>query len=271
LKVYQEDVLSEDGLLLSYYRWVPTRPKAAIVISHGWSEHAGRYDSLARWFASHDYEVHALDHRGHGQSAGGRGHVASWSEYTQDLEQLRLTIDQEYQYLIGHSMGGMISILHLLDYPERFNAVALSGPAADLSIQVPKAKYLVSKTLNRVWPTLSLKNDFDPNWVCSDKAIVDAYIHDPFNHGVVSVSWFVNFLNNIQRVSQQAGSITTPVGIWHGSEDKLVEPWVSKNFFDRLTIDQKSHTLIEGAFHEILYEPNWKDTAQKMKNWLETF
>lgn len=269
MKAYQEDVLAEDGLVLSYYRWVPSHPKAAIVISHGWSEHAGRYDAVARWFASKGYEVHALDHRGHGQSAGNRGHVASWSEYTRDLEQLRLTIDQEYQYLIGHSMGGMISILHLLDYPGRFNAVALSGPAADMSIHVPKTKYLASKALRRVWPTLSLKNEFDPNWVCSDESVVDAYIHDPFNHGSVSVSWFVDYLNNIERVKELAGSIKTPVGIWHGSEDKLVEPWVSEHFYERLGDKTKMRDLIEGAYHEILYEPNWKDTAQKIKNWLE--
>lgn len=269
LQVYQEDVLSEDGLLLTYYRWIPSRPKAAVIISHGWSEHAGRYDAVARWFANCDYEVHALDHRGHGQSAGSRGHTANWSDYTRDLEQLRLSVDQEHQYLIGHSMGGMISILHLLEYPERFKAVALSGPASDLSIQVPKTKYLVSKTLCQLWPTLSLKNDIDPSWVCSDKSVVDAYIHDPFNHGRVSVSWFVNYLQEIERVKAQAALIETPLGIWHGSEDKLVEPWVSEQFFQRLGENSKVRTVVEGAYHELLYEPNWKDTVADIKQWLE--
>ena len=73
--VYKEQSLTaEDGLKLNVYRWLPEHPKAAVVLSHGWSEHAGRYEQVAKWFALHGYEVHALDHRGHGKSEGVRGH-----------------------------------------------------------------------------------------------------------------------------------------------------------------------------------------------------
>lgn len=271
MKVYQETVSAEDGLALNYYRWLPEKAHSAIVISHGWSEHAGRYDSVAKWFAGKGYEVHALDHRGQGKSQGQRGHVDCWSHYVKDLEQLRQNIDLEAQYLLGHSMGGMISILHLLEYPERFKAVALSGPAADVSMAVPKLKYLVSKALNKLWPSMSLSNSIDPYTVCSDKKVVDDYIKDPLNHGNVSVRWFMEYLGVIDRVKAEANSIKTPVAIWHGDGDALVEPWVSEQFFERLSHDQKQREEIPEALHEILYEPNWQDTADKMRSWYERF
>lgn len=271
MKVYQETAISADGLALNFYRWIPEYAKAAIVISHGLSEHAGRYDQLARWFALQGYEVHALDHRGQGRSAGLRGHVDDWRQYARDLEQLRQTVASDKQYLLGHSMGGMISVLHLLEYPERFDAVGLSGPLTELSVRVPKVQYYLGKLVNKCWPTLRQQNKIDPFTVCSDRQVVEDYMQDPLNHGVVSVRWFSELQQAIERVAMEANRIKTPIGIWHGSGDQLVEPWVSEKFYKRLHTDLKHREEIEGALHEILLEPNWKETAEKIERWFERF
>ena len=271
MEVYEEQVQAFDGVVLNYYHWVPENAKAAIVISHGWSEHAGRYDALAKWFADFGYEVHALDHRGHGKSDGKRGHVARWQDYATDLEQLRSSLEQKTQYLLGHSMGGMISILHLLEYPNRFAAVALSGPAADVSIPVSKMKALMGKTMSSIIPTLSLANNIDPYSVCSDTKVVEDYISDPLNHGKVTARWFSEYLKTIDRVKQEAGKIQTPIAVWHGDGDSLVEPWVSQNLFKNLNMEFRQYKLIENVFHEILLEANWTDTAGEIKDWISKF
>lgn len=271
MEVYEEQVQAADGLVLNYYHWVPENSKAAIVISHGWSEHAGRYHALARWFADQGYEVHALDHRGHGKSEGKRGHVGRWLDYARDLEQLRLSLDQTHQYLLGHSMGGMISILHLIEYPNRFAAVALSGPASDVSIPVSKVKTFLGKTMSSILPKLTLINDIDPSIVCSDPKIVEDYVNDPYTHGKVTARWFDEYLKTIERVKQDASNIKTPVAIWHGAGDALVEPWVSENLFQNLKMEHRQHKLIDDVLHEILLEPNWLETADDIKSWLTRF
>ena len=271
MDVYEEQVQAADGVILNYYHWVPDDAKAAIVISHGWSEHAGRYAALAEWFTEHGYEVHALDHRGHGKSQGKRGHVNRWLDYARDLEQLRLSLDTKPQYLLGHSMGGMISVLHLLEYPNRFKAVALSGPAADVSIPVSKLKAIMGKTMSSIMPSLSLANDIDPYTVCSDTKVVEAYINDPFNHGKVSARWFSEYLKTIDRVKHEASNIQTPLAVWHGAGDTLVEPWVSEKLFSNLKMEFRQYTLIDDVFHEILLESNWLDTAKEIKTWISKF
>jgi alpha-beta hydrolase superfamily lysophospholipase len=271
VEVYEEKVQTYDGVVLNYYHWVPENAKAAIVISHGWSEHAGRYNVLAEWFAEFGFEVHALDHRGHGKSQGKRGHVGQWLDYARDLEHLRLSLDPLPQYLVGHSMGGMISVLHQLEYPNSFAAVALSGPAADVSIPVSTLKTLMGKTMSYIMPQLLLANNIDPYSVCSDTKVVESYINDPFNHGTVSARWFSEYLKTIERVKREAGDIKTPLAIWHGSGDTLVAPWVSKNLFSILKMEPRQYKLVEGVFHEILLETNWMDTANEMKTWLSKF
>jgi len=269
--MHEEQVQAEDGLLLNYYRWLPEHAKAAIVISHGWSEHTGRYHDVANWFARQGFEVHALDHRGHGKSGGQRGHVHRWTDYARDLEQLRQSIQTMPQYLLGHSMGGMVSLLHLLEYPGRFAAVALSGPATDVSIPVPKIKAFLGRTMSKWLPKLSMRNAIDPSVVCSDKNVVEDYIHDPFIHGKVSVRWFAEYLKTIERVKREAGKIVTPTAIWHGEGDALVEPWVSENLYRAFTMKDRRRDLVSKALHEILLEPGWRQTADEMKHWLERF
>lgn len=271
VELIEQQVETEDGLLLNYYHWMPEFSKGAIVLAHGWSEHSGRYNALAEYLVQAGYEVHSVDHRGHGKSEGKRGHVRRWTDYANDLEQLRLTIKHEKQYLIGHSMGGMIAILHSLQYPERFSAMALSGPAADVSIPVPKYKQILGKTMSVWLPRLSMTNDIDPSIVCSDPEVVAEYKDDPYTHGRVTARWFNEYMKTVQRVKEEASSIHTPIAIWHGEGDMLVEPWVSENFYNALDTQHKQRKVVPNALHEILLEPNWQETAAEIKNWLEQF
>jgi alpha-beta hydrolase superfamily lysophospholipase len=271
VKFYEQRVRSADELDLNFYFWTPQHAHAAIVISHGWSEHAGRYHKLANWFASQGYAVYALDHQGHGKSQGKRGHVRRWTDYARDLEQLRAQVNEEKQYLIGHSMGGMIAILHALEYPEQFSGMALSGPATDVSIAVPKIKQLLGNTMSAWLPRLSISNDIDPSIICSDPGVVAAYLDDPYTHGRVTTRWFSEYMKTIDRVKQQAAFIRTPIGIWHGAGDQLVAPWVSEQFFSRLETPHRFRKVVDDALHEILLEPSWPESAHEMKNWLEQF
>ncbi len=269
MQFFEERRRAEDGLELNTYRWIPNQAHSAIVLSHGWSEHAGRYHDLANWLAAKGYEVHAHDHRGHGKSEGTRGHVQRWSDYARDLENLRVSIDQEHQYLLGHSMGGMIGVLHMLEYPRRFRAAALSGPATDVSYPVPRLKVWLSQAMSRWVPRLAITNDIDASIVCGNPDIVESYVNDPHTHGQVTARWFVEYLRTIKRVKAEAKQIGIPVGIWHGAEDKLVEPWVSEEFHAALDNASCQRQVLDGVLHEILFEKNWAETAESMRQWLE--
>src|SRR4051794_30091530 len=48
-------------------------PVGVVLISHGASEHAGRYDRFARALNDAGFAVAALDHRGHGHTSEATG------------------------------------------------------------------------------------------------------------------------------------------------------------------------------------------------------
>jgi acylglycerol lipase len=268
---YEEDLIADDGLRLHIYRWVPKNAHGAIVLSHGWSEHAGRYHELANWLVARGFEVHGLDHRGHGKSDGRRGHVNSWHDYTRDLESLRRTVEHDHQYILAHSMGAMIASLHMLEFPNVFRAAALSGPAAEMSYPTPLLKRYMGLLMSVWLPGLTLKNPVDPKIVCGNPLVVEAYKNDPLNHGVVTARWFADYLKHIERLKEQANTIETPIGIWHGDGDELVAPWVGEEYYKRLSPPNKKFCLVKDALHEILLEDTWQETAKEMTDWLEQF
>src|SRR6185295_2729943 len=83
---------SVDGTRLHALRWPAERPRAALLLSHGLGEHAGRYAALARDLVPRGFDVHALDHRGHGRSGGARAYIPRFSTFVDDFELFRLHV-----------------------------------------------------------------------------------------------------------------------------------------------------------------------------------
>src|SRR3954452_17559209 len=102
-----------DGRLY-YQAWSTEHPRADVVLAHGYAEHSGRYAHVAAALNAAGCDVWALDHRGHGRSAGERGNIESWEAVVADLD---LLVDLAAAggrpvFLVGHSMGGAIAVAY---------------------------------------------------------------------------------------------------------------------------------------------------------------
>lgn len=91
-------------------------------------EHSDRYGNIIEKLKDDDFNIYALDSRGHGRSEGKRGHVDQFQYYINDLTEL-IYIAREEQginkvSLLGHSLGGVISLQYAV---EGFNQDHLDG------------------------------------------------------------------------------------------------------------------------------------------------
>lgn len=112
--------------------------RGAIVISHGFTEFAEKYDELVWYFLLAGYSVCVLEHRGHGKSARDVDNrcmvwIDDWRRYVADLAGFAETIGQQYAAgmplnLFCHSMGGGIGAALLERYPALFDKAVLSAP-----------------------------------------------------------------------------------------------------------------------------------------------
>src|SRR5476649_311946 len=100
---------SADGTKLAYRAW--PQPGAAITFAvvHGLGDHAGRYQRFAEGMSKYGMGTYAVDLRGHGKSAGQRGHVDSWSQWTDDVSAFVRHVEGiagTEVVPLGHSYGG---------------------------------------------------------------------------------------------------------------------------------------------------------------------
>ena len=113
-------------LRLHYVDWgnagAPT-----LVLVHGGRDHARSWDWVARELRR-DFHVIAPDLRGHGDSSWALGGHYTLPEFTLDLAQLIDLLDVPKVVLIGHSLGGSVSIQYAAVFPDRVSKlVAIEG------------------------------------------------------------------------------------------------------------------------------------------------
>ena len=127
-----------DGSSISVRQWVPPPEavtKAVFQLTHGISEHSGRYDRFARFLAENGYRVYASDLRGHGlsvpQSELGKASVHFWQDTTADMKQLLDLMQSENSKLpcfaFGHSLGSALTQSHIQNWGGMLKAAILCG------------------------------------------------------------------------------------------------------------------------------------------------
>ena len=109
-----------------------------MILVHGGLDHARSWDWTARALRD-DYHVYALDLRGHGNSAWAPGALYSVAEHVLDLSALADIVNGFPIYIVGHSLGGIISLLYAGIYPDRVKkVVAIEGLGPPPSHRVHK-------------------------------------------------------------------------------------------------------------------------------------
>ena len=93
------------GIEIFWQAWLPDTIRAVCIIAHGLGEHSGRYEHVAHALVEHDLACFALDHRGHGQSGGKRGHILSFEEFENDLETFRRQVEGRFPDMPVFLMG----------------------------------------------------------------------------------------------------------------------------------------------------------------------
>jgi alpha-beta hydrolase superfamily lysophospholipase len=233
--------------------------KARVVIVHGLGEHSGRYLDLADHLAAIGCSLWILDLRGHGQSGGKRGHVDSFNDYALDvgaiLEQARHEKPAKTPlFLLGHSMGGLVSILVALEYQDLLNGLVLSSPAVGVAAPLPAFKKVAVKCLAVLAPRLGINNELDPHDVSRDPETVRRYMADPLVHDQVSTGWFVQFMKAAEIAFKRAAELQLPTLIQAAGADRLVSTPAVASFYGKLAMPDRSLEVYENLFHEIYNE-----------------
>jgi len=254
-----ESFRSADNLKIFYRKYQANPEKARMVIVHGLGEHSGRYGNVVERLLPEGISIWALDHRGHGQSEGARGHIFSFYQYLAELAKLveisRDGITEDLKvFLLGHSLGGLIALRFAADFSKMIDGVIVSSPALGLPGELPAVKAFVGRIMSTLWPTLSLANELDVSKISHDEGVVRAYRDDPLVHDRVTARWFTEFLSAMEAANRSATEIKVPLLMQLSGDDHLTDVDASTSFFDALGSEDKTLYVYDGLYHEIYNE-----------------
>ena len=128
---YVSRFVEADGLRLHYQDY-GTEDRPVMLCLHGGAAHGHWFDFIAGAFTA-DYHVLALDQRGHGDSAWVDPPAYSYHDYASDLDKVAAQLDLRGFVLIGHSMGGMVSLTYAAAYPGRLAKLVIVDTSVNLS------------------------------------------------------------------------------------------------------------------------------------------
>jgi alpha-beta hydrolase superfamily lysophospholipase len=226
--------------------------------------------NVVNHFVPLGYAVHGFDHPGHGKSDGTRVYVERFEDYT---DTIKIYFDRvrpaKPVFLVGHSMGGLIAALYLLDHQREMTGAVLSGPAVKVPGKITPTTVLVGKMFSALMPRFGLLG-LDAEGVSRDPAVVQAYISDPLVHsGKITARLAAEMLKAMQRISAQASKITLPMMIVQGSADRLVDPAGARMLYDTVGSADKEIKIYEGFYHEVFNEPERERVLHDVERWIE--
>jgi acylglycerol lipase len=263
------------GVPIKWRRVAPDgSPRGVVVVSHGYAEHCGRYLPWAQHLAGRGFAAVGLDHRGHGQSGGPRGHCLDFEEFVADLKTL---VDETERWwpgvpriLFGHSMGGLIAFLYLLRHPTTVRAGALSGPAFDVPPQGPAWQLAVVRRLGRVAPRIAITTALDQDALARDPEVGRAYVADPLVHRRATTGFVRAAFAAQARALAEAPSLAVPVLVLQGDADRLVTPSGASAVAARLRCEHEL-VMLAGFYHELLNEPPAEraQVVERLDRWFD--
>ncbi|KAF9131914.1 hypothetical protein BGW39_001150 [Mortierella sp. 14UC] len=264
----EEWITAADGHEIFTKTWFAVgAPVAAVVFVHGLGEHIVRYDHVFEEFNKAGFQVSAFDQRGFGQTGKKSTTLGSTGGYDKAIPDITAALERGKieglpLFLMGHSYGGSLVLNYDCIGPLRtkLSGLIASAPLVLASAPTRPSAFTVGVAglVSKILPSFQTQVVLDSAFISRDADHVEKYNTDPLIHGYISTKGVYDMLTNGKLLLTERYKLITkdvPVLIAHGTEDGLTDYTASKEFFDKIEVQDKEYKVYEGHFHELHNEP----------------
>lgn len=265
----------DEKISLFYREWAPEEGQdivGKVVIVHGYGEHSGRYQHVAKALTDIGFKVYAFDHPGHGNSHGKKALVDDIKAFAINIKHFVEYVKKDDEtvkvFILGHSMGGALSAIYASHFADNIAGIITTGAAIYPASRLKGAALKFIKFFAMLcpqFPTVKLSL----STLSEDQAVIEGYERDPLNyHGKVKLLTAISLSEIAEIIEENGGNTTVPILILHGAEDKLSDPAGSKFFYDKVSSLDKEIKFFPEMKHEILNSPQKEKVLDIIKEWL---
>lgn len=238
--------------------------KGVVIVTHGIALHTTYYEQIRQVLSDAGYQVYLYDVRGHGKSQGARGDIKHLDVFIDDLHKLVQKAKETYNlpvYLLGHSMGGVITNVYAVTHDDYDGTIIMSAPSNSQGLGI--LKILPYSLMG--W--LRIKTDFKD----------DRLSHYPFSNDVdpyALKSFTIRLIGNVlirgnNRIHRNINKYTKPTLVLHGGADVLVSPKLSEQFIQMIPATDKMLIIYPDGYHNLNYDIVTDQVLSDIVNWLD--
>jgi len=287
MKIHKINFERNNQITLSAKIWEPEgEAKALIQITHGMTEHIGRYETLANVLTKHGILLAGFDLRGHGENERNSSCASlgenGWEESLYDIHQFYSLLQLKHpgipHFMLGFSLGSFLLREYLNLYPDRIAGAIIMGtgqqPSAILSsimmivnTQIKKVGFDQTTPLIQKLSFDTYNQKFSPvktpvDWLCSDNEQLQIYRTDLLNKESISSGLFWQLLDSMKRTSKQTAYSNIkneiPILLISGKEDPVGDfgkgVLAVEKSMKQAGLQNIELYLIPGARHDLLHE-----------------
>ncbi len=277
----------------------PSDAKALVILCHGYAEYVtDAYGRLASVLAAENLLVIAHDHLGHGRTKGFTQAQTKFDFETDYVGPILAHIKHytggdlagKPVFLVGHSLGGLMSVLTAAKEPEMFKGVVLVSPAVVLDPEFATPfMVFVANCLGSALPWLPLQKitlvscpypNIDvllfltsslQDYVTRDKEAIEKMAHDKLRyHGGAKAKNCKAILVAIKAAEEARANFHVPILVQQAEKDKLIIAAGVKDFTHGFASADKQYKEYPDAYHNLVMEPSptRECFTEDLKKWI---
>ena len=296
---------SSDGTHTVYGEiYVPkgTPIRGVLQLSHGMTDHVGRYGELARFVTARGFVFAGHCHIGHGKSVSTEDELGFFALkhgveiLIEDMRLMNGLLKERFGgapiIVMGHSMGSFIARIFTARYPESVSALIIHGTSGpNKAVFAGKAlvrvmsffkgkkyrskfvKNVASRGYNKKFP----KEEGPNAWLTRDTELANEKLSDPLGNYTFTLSAYADLFRLVESANSK---------LWFRSYPNYMPTLIVSGEMDPVggygkgvryvcnELLRRGHTaltlkLYEGARHELFNEINREEVFSDIVDWMD--
>lgn len=173
--------------------------------------------------------------------------------------------------LMGHSMGGFLTLHFLGRYPGLIDFSWISSPLIDARRNANFFARQAAHALSALVPRFSFKSAARTELCKRDPKMIDETNRDRWIHRRITARTASVLIRNAPTLQEVAKNIRSDLKLLmtHGGEDQICPSLLSWKFFESLPVEQKEYVLFRDSLHEPFNDIGREDVYRTIEQWLQ--
>lgn len=246
-------------------------PKLQLVAVHGLGTYSGWFDGLSEVLAEEQIALTAFDLPGFGRS-GNRGHVSSYTSWVAALKSVWAEANSrlpDKTFLLGHSLGGVISLVSLAELDPKPKGLILTVPGLMGHPKSFPPSFVISTLFKAIFnKDEKISYSFPPEVFecvkCGTHQI--DFLTAEVNPGV-----FIEILKASNKAWSARDKLSNiPFMLINSGKDEMVVSWAGEAFFNFCNASCKTYKNFSELGHDLFVLPESNEVNGFITKWMKT-